>query len=140
MRFWFLFFFAFMAMFSSNHAMADDYDRSGLCTASAFLTDFRDGFGSERDAFDWCFARVEWWGLDRSDGWRKRFCRVNRYSSGYNQWKWRGQFWHHFGDYSGRFPGDLFGQFNDVFGHRLFQGFGGRIQFHFGERCGGYGL
>lgn len=139
MRFLFLLFFGLTVMFSANAAIAEPEENFSLCKASAFLTDFQDDFRSERDAFDWCFARVRWWDLDQRDGWRDRFCRVNRYSGGYNQFRWRGQFWHHFGDYSGQFPGDLFAQFSDVFGHRLFQGWRGRVQFHFGESCGGYG-
>jgi hypothetical protein len=125
-------------MFSARTAMAGDTDLINNCTASAFLTDFRDDFRSERDAFDWCFRRVQWWGLDTRDGWRDRFCRVSRYSSGYNN-RWRAQFWHHFGDFSDNTSRGIWGRFGDAFGDRLFQGWTGRVQFHFGEHCrGGY--
>ncbi len=120
----------------------EEFEDTDLCSATVFLTDFNDGFKSEKDAFDWCFRRVGWWDLDRSSGWKNRFCRVSRYShrsGGYDQWRWRGNFWHEYKEYRSRYPSQIFYDIDSDFNYRLFQGWSGRMQIRFGESCGGYG-
>ncbi len=109
-------------------AKADDY-----CTAEAFLTDFRGDFASQRLAEAWCKGRFDDWGLKGK--WQDS-CRFERRDLGYGKFQWRAQFWHSFKKYNTQYPSGLWSSFDRDFSYRLFKGKPGKIQFHFGDRCG----
>ena len=128
-----------IALFSSDMALASGTTNTE-CTGRSFAFDFQDSFTSEKAGFDWCFKRIVWWGLNTGDGWRGRFCSSNRYSIGYNQWRWSNRFRHQFHQYQGRGGFDVFNNFSRFYSQRIFRGFPGRIEFSFDSDCrGGYG-
>jgi hypothetical protein len=112
-------------------------DMVGGCSADSFLTDFQLDFDSEDSAFKWCFQRVVWWNLSRTD-WKRNFCTVERYSFGDQGYYWSSKFWHHFRSYNARYPGRIFPQFERDFAGRLWKGWSGRILFSFSQTCDGY--
>ena len=130
--------FVLFALFSSGATAATftDPEIETECTGRSFAFDFQNDFQSDQGGFDWCFKRVQWWGLNTSDGWRGRYCSSRRYSIGYNQWRWSNHFRHQFHEYrSQRGSYDHFNFFSRFYSQRVFRGFPGRIEFTFDSDC-----
>ncbi len=128
-------FYSDIALSSGTFETEIETEIETTCTGRSFAWDFRDNFSSEQAGFDWCFQRIGWWGLNKSDGWRGRFCRSRRYSVGYNQWRWSNHFRHQFHEYRGRGSFDVFNNFSRFYSQRVFRGFPSRIEFSFGSDC-----
>jgi len=128
----------FFVLFNSKIAMGawPDAPKDDSCTASVIITDFQGNFRTEAAAFSWCFERIQWWGIDASDGWRDKFCNIIRYRGDY-AYKWRGRFYYKRTDrFSSNYSDDMFDRFHKLYSKRVFQGWRGKLQIQFGERCG----
>ena len=119
----------FFATFGSpNLALAD-------CQASVFLRDWQSGFQSKDKAFDWCFGVASSWGLDLSDGWKKRFCNVNKYYKN-NKRYYSSFFWYL--DYKYEYEFGYFEGFYGDYANRVHDGHEKRIEIVFSPWCRKY--
>jgi hypothetical protein len=117
-----------------------DYDEEPtFCRAVVILIDSRDGFKSEKDAFDWCLRRVNAWGLDNSKGWRDRFCSVSRHEFkddyGDKFFRWNGRFRHSDAEFRSRYKGRIFYSIDQRYSPRIFRGTSLQLQINFNKDC-----
>jgi len=108
------------------------------CSATVFLRDYADGFRTNIEAFDFCFARVKWWKLDQGEGWKERYCRLSQYSNnGYRYFSIL--FYQKDRVYSNvQYTDSIFYALNDDYADRVGKGWPANLEIQFSPNCSRY--
>jgi hypothetical protein len=57
----------FLLLMVSLSAWLPSTAKADTSSATMFLRDYADGFRTNTEAFDFCFAQVKWWKLDHGE-------------------------------------------------------------------------
>ena len=108
------------------------------CSATVFLRDYKDGFRTNVEAFDFCFSRIKWWQLDQSDGWKGRYCHLGQYQ--YNGYQYFSMlFYHQDRKYvHAQYSESLFYAMSSDYSGRVGRGWPAQLEVHFSNNCGHY--
>lgn len=133
-------FFAFLVSISAFAFTANasqEVDSTKSCQATVYLKDWRGGFSSLTDGFDWCFQIASNWKLDLSEGWKTRYCSSKTVYDNYGGITgYDFLFFHLDRSYSAKYSRSIFYAMDLDYSGRIHQGYESRIEVVFSPTCG----